>query len=251
MTIEHIAVVIPARNEELTIDECLRAVCVARAAVDCSVRIVVVLDACRDRTRALVGRHEGIETVVVSARCVGAARAAGIDHVLATTAYPTDGIWLANTDADSSVPPHWLSQALCEAHDGADLVLGTVVPHGVSGALARAWSARHEPGDGHSHVHGANLGVRASTYLAAGGFPAVATAEDVGLVDRVTTRTTARIARVGSIPVLTSGRVEGRSPEGFAGYLTRLAARLAPTPSMAGPSPELGADGPTSVAKTL
>lgn len=234
MTIEHVAVIIPARNEEQTIDDCLRAVCAASAAVTCSVRIIVVLDTCRDRTGALVGRHEGVEAIAVSDGCVGAARAAGVRHVLATAPYLPDRIWLANTDADSSVPPHWLSRGLAEARHGADLLLGTVIPHGVTGPLAQAWSACHESGDGHAHVHGANLGIRASTYLAAGGFPSVPTGEDVALVDRVGTRTTARIARVGSIAVRTSGRSDGRSPDGFASYLARLSAMVTalPTPSV-------------------
>ena len=34
----------------------------------------------------------------------------------------------------------------------------------------------------HPHVHGANLGFRASAYLRAGGFPALPTAEDHALV---------------------------------------------------------------------
>ena len=46
---------------------------------------------------------------------------------------------------------------------------------------------RYAAGTGpHSHVHGANLGFRASAYLTAGGFPPVPTAEDHALVAALT-----------------------------------------------------------------
>src|SRR6185436_18227801 len=132
------------------------------------------------------------------------------------------------TDADSTVPGHWLSHQLDLADDGADLVLGTVEPRGGSAtpATLSAWHAAYAgapPGDrGHQHVHGANLGVRASTYLAAGGFPPEPSHEDRLLVDRVTTLADAvAIATIGA-PVLTSDRLDGRVSRGVSSDLRLL-----------------------------
>ena len=38
--------------------------------------------------------------------------------------------------------------------------------------LKKAWLSRHHLRDGHPHVHGANFGIRADTYLSLGGWPA-------------------------------------------------------------------------------
>ena len=50
-----------------------------------------------------------------------------------------------------------------------------------------AFAERYAFGSGpHPHVHGANLGIRASAYLAAGGFPPLRTAEDHALLAAAT-----------------------------------------------------------------
>ena len=70
-------------------------------------------------------------------------------------------------------------------------------------------------------MHGANLGVRADAYLAAGGHPRLATGEDVALV-RSLEALGARLLRTAVDPVLTSGRRVGRAPDGVAGDLAAL-----------------------------
>ena len=84
----------------------------------------------------------------------------------------------------------WLCRQLGYAHQGWDVVLGTVrvtdwnehPPH-----VPVAFEARYDFGAGrHPHVHGANLGLRASAYLAVGGFRSLPTAEDHALVAAVT-----------------------------------------------------------------
>ena len=75
----------------------------------------------------------------------------------------------------------------------------------------------------HGHVHGANLGFRASAYLAAGGFPELATAEDHALVTALTAGGS-RVLRTRALPVTTSARRESRAPDGFSHYLARLEA---------------------------
>jgi hypothetical protein len=111
------------------------------------------------------------------------------------------------------------------ANGGADLVLGTVVPgRGLPVAVEHAWFSAHSRSDGHPHVHGANLGIRASTYLILGGWQALATGEDVDLVSRASRSDAVRLKRTATSPVRTSSRHHGRAPHGFAGYLGGLTA---------------------------
>ncbi|WP_198413422.1 MULTISPECIES: hypothetical protein [unclassified Cryobacterium] len=74
-------------------------------------------------------------------------------------------------------------------------------------------------------MHGANLGVRADRYLAAGEFPGIDADEDIALVAALRRLRVCEI-RTARIPVRTSGRLVGRTPGGFAGYLRAQTARL-------------------------
>jgi hypothetical protein len=71
-------------------------------------------------------------------------------------------------------------------------------------------------------VHGANLGIRASAYLAAGGFPPLRTAEDHALL-AAATRAGCMVAQASDIAVETSGRRLARAPRGFGDLLRTLA----------------------------
>jgi hypothetical protein len=114
---------------------------------------------------------------------------------------------------------------LAHAERGAHLVLGTVTPDdGLDPHRRRAWLTRHHLRNGHPHVHGANFGIRADTYQALGGWPTLACAEDVTLAYRATSAGNLRIVRTAAIPVTTSSRLAGRSPDGFASYLGALSA---------------------------
>ena len=79
------------------------------------------------------------------------------------------------------------------------------------------------PRDGHRHVHGANLGVRASTYFKIGGFQAMTAHEDIDLIRRLEAAD-AHIQWCGRAPVVTSTRPDGRATDGFSAYLRRLGA---------------------------
>jgi hypothetical protein len=74
------------------------------------------------------------------------------------------------------------------------------------------------PDGGHPHVHGANLGVRADSYVRAGGWADLSTAEDHDLWHRLHL-TGARRHSASRLQVHTSGRRTGRAPNGFAGAL--------------------------------
>ena len=238
------AVVIPVHNEEQHLERALAAVGEAadRLSVerpDVDVRVVVVLDSCTDSSAAIAAAAAEADrrfTVLpVSFRSVGRSRRAGAAAALetrphrtwekmATAADPMERAWVANTDADSSVPGHWLVRQLEFAAAGCDVVLGTVEPdpHGMHRELLARWLARHAHGEDHPHVYGANLGVRASSYLAAGGFPGVDFDEDRALVNRLRT-SGAHIVATDTTRILTSGRTAGRAPKGFAAYLLALA----------------------------
>ena len=71
------------------------------------------------------------------------------------------------------MPENWLVRQLEFAESGADAVLGSVEPDpaGMDPEVLRRWLERHPFEEDHPHVYGANFGVRASAYLAAGGFP--------------------------------------------------------------------------------
>lgn len=217
-------VVVPAHNEEIRIGRCLEALAEAADMVAVPVRMLVVCDDCRDDT-ALVCASASVATMAVDVRSVGAARRAGVAELLRGEAHPAS-VWLANTDADSVVPPTWLRDQLHLADLGADAVAGTVTlgsehrPRLVR-AFADDYRRRMRSDGTHRHVHGANLGVRASAYLDVGGFEPLGNHEDRNLVERLHERGH-NVVRPDWITVRTSGRLSGRCTGGFAATLSRL-----------------------------
>jgi hypothetical protein len=227
--IERVGVVVPARDEEVLLPGCLDALEAAVAPVRAAgveVAVVVVLDRCTDGSAAVVTARPWVRGVAVDAGNVGLARSVGCAEVLRRVEPAgLSRTWLASTDADSRVPAHWLTTQLELAARGADVVLGTVDVDDWSDHpthVRHAYQAAYDASDGHRHVHGANVGCRADAYLAAGGFLALSSDEDVALIsalagaDRVVVRTAA-------IPVLTSARRVGRASGGFAQHLAQLA----------------------------
>ncbi|WP_233550169.1 glycosyltransferase [Clavibacter lycopersici] len=220
--IRAVTVVIPARDEEELVGRCLASVGVAAARARVAgvrVRVILVADDCRDRT-AEVARAAGVEVIESAAGRVGAARALGVAAARDGWDGEDEEHWIASTDADSMVPPAWITSQVALADEGADVVVGTVRPEldGLSAEQVAAWQATRVPGEANGHVHGANLGVRADAYLAAGGFPEIEEHEDVDLVARLR-RLDARITASAAGEVVTSSRREGRTPGGYAGYL--------------------------------
>lgn len=225
--IRHVAALLPARDEEALLPRCLRSVLRACAALPPGVTgdIVLVADSCTDRTAALARELLGAQGVVVQKRAgsVGAARALAAETALNRASAPPAQCWLANTDADCIVPPDWLTLQLCFAARGWRAVAGIIdvdqfTEHDpvVEERFRRTYPI-HSDGT-HPHVHGANLGVRADAYLQAGGWPALATAEDHDLWERLHTQRHPRISDA-RLRVLTSGRRLGRAPRGFADAL--------------------------------
>ena len=213
----------PAHDEETLLPACLAALRRAARAVLVPVHVLVVADACMDRT-AIAARAGGARVIRIRARNVGAARAAGMAELLRlTAAHGPAATWLATTDADTVVPRGWLRRQLEYASAGWDVVLGTVTVADWAGHpphVPAVFQARYAFGSGpHPHVHGANLGIRASAYHAAGGFRALRTAEDHAL-RAAATKAGCLVLQAGDIAVETSARRQARAPGGF-GHLLR------------------------------
>jgi glycosyltransferase involved in cell wall biosynthesis len=218
-------VVIPAKDEEELLPGCLQSVGeavreLASAAPRVHAEVTVVLDRCRDGSAEVVAQWPGVRAVEAEAGSAGAARHLGVRHALAGLQAQTERVWIATTDADSRVPRDWLVEHLALAESGIGLVLGTVVPdpEDLDAERLAAWQRAHLLADGHVHVFGANLGVRADVYAAAGGFPAQASGEDEALV-LAAKALGVRWRATDSCRVVTSGRLRGRAPGGFADYL--------------------------------
>ncbi len=216
-----IGVVVPANDEEAMIGRCVEALHLAArhpALHGEAVEIIVVLDTCRDATRAVAEAHGAI-CIEVEARNVGIARATGASASIACGAR-----WLAFTDADSEVATDWLARQL---ESSADAVCGVVCidDWGDYGAEARArYEAGYVDADGHRHIHGASLGVSSDAYLRAGGFPPLRCSEDVELVRRLD-RQGATIRWTNAVRVTTSARRLARAPDGFAAHLRHVEQR--------------------------
>jgi hypothetical protein len=225
-----IGVAVPAHDEEANLGTCLAALLFAArhpSLADEAVHVHVVLDACADRSLDVVLHHQpafaaagvALDYSEIQVRQVGAARAAGARHLLALGAR-----WLAFTDADTRVSPQWLAAQL--ALD-VDVVCGSVAvddwsPHADRAhALRTHFASVYQDRDGHRHIHGANLGVSADAYRAAGGFAAVPCHEDVLLVQALE-RIGARFAWSAQPRVFTSARTDARARGGFGDTLLTM-----------------------------
>lgn len=225
--IRTVAVVVPAHDEGACVVTCLSAVhrALDHAPVPPEHRhVVVVADGCRDGT-ASAARHMNAHVVEVPHLGVGAARAVGARRALdLVSGLPTDSVWLASTDADTLVPTRWIADQLVHADAGHDAVAGTVEVADWSlraDGAAERFGLRFPVADGHGHVHGANLGVRASAYVDVGGFCDLESGEDHALVGRLTDLGLS-VRSPGDLPVRTSARRSFRAPDGFGRLLDTL-----------------------------
>jgi cellulose synthase/poly-beta-1,6-N-acetylglucosamine synthase-like glycosyltransferase len=218
-----VVVVVPACNESSVLPRCLQAIRTSAAGVTVPVSVVVVLDACDDESANFAGRFgSDVHFVEVDERNVGAARAAGFRYARSALRSVGEPIWYATTDADTEVGSDWLLRQLGA---DADMVLGVV--------RVRQW--RHHPKEvadryqaryaadapRRRHVHGANMGFSADAYWRIGGFAALASGEDVDLVERFRAAG-CRVRWDDELSVATSDRRSGRAPGGFADHLAEL-----------------------------
>lgn len=227
-----IGIVVPAHDEEELLGDCLASLLCAGsdpALAGETIAIVVVLDACSDRTKFIVQCHAEqacrrnciVEYLEIDAHNVGIARDVGARHLLHANAR-----WLAFTDADTCVAPTWLSAQLSL---NVDVVCGPVtldhgaLPVDIASILRGHFNHVYNDQDGHRHIHGANFGVSSKLYTLAGGFPALTCHEDVAFVTALQ-KVGARFAW-SSIPrVITSARLAGRVRGGFGDTLAGIVA---------------------------
>lgn len=223
----HMCVLIPARNEEELLPECLKSVLEARKQLSSTTTcdIVVAVDRSADKTLEIAVRMLKGKGAVVSlnAGAVGEARTLAAQVALRRYKGPLDRCWLSNTDADCRVPKSWLSDQLMLCGLGAEAIAGTIdvvdFSEHAPGVERRFRSSYRVSPDGtHPHVHGANFGVRADVYTRAGGWGSLCTAEDHDLWNRLADLGTRRVS-IDRVKVVTSGRRVGRAPHGFADAL--------------------------------
>ena len=222
------AVLIPARNEETLLARCLASVIRSIDSLPSRIKasIVFVSDCSTDRTaeianHLIAGRGRVLHT---RAGTVGTARAIAASFAIENTLTRHSRLWLANTDADCVVPSTWLSDQIEFAESGVEAIAGTVAvdsftEHGPEVPHRFRTSYLIYADGSHPHIHGANLGVRADCYVAAGGWADLKTAEDHDLWGRLK-RNGARLCSPAQLRVITSGRRTGRAPDGFAAALS-------------------------------
>jgi hypothetical protein len=119
------------------------------------------------------------------------------------------------------VASDWLA---CQLALKADAVCGTIAVEdwGAYGErMHRHFQLTYNDVDGHSHIHGANLGVSAEAYSTAGGFLGLESSEDVALVEALRT-SGAKIAWSRAPRVVTSVRPNYKAPSGFGATLERI-----------------------------
>lgn len=237
-------VAIPVRNEEARLHGCLTALARQSLVPD---HIFLLLNNCTDNSAEIAGAAAAARTeIVVSELQLPAPRAtAGEARRLALAAAAAlagpDGV-IITTDADCQPGPDWVAKNLQEIARGADVVCGAarIVPEpgqaislGLYFDLAResmyaslldeiASLVDPDPADPwprHQQHSGASIAMTTDILKQAGGAPHVASGEDRALIARLRA-VDARI-RHAQIPVVVSGRLEGRAAGGMAETIKR------------------------------
>ena len=227
-------VVIPARDEEQHIPGCLAALG-AQTVPREKFEVIVVLDACTDRTADAARRAAGELSLHLSlldgpGAGAGAARRAGMDLAAGRLlALGIDDGLIACTDADSRPARDWLARQLAHVRAGAHVVAGLIElapeeskrlapevlqrrERDAAGRLARV--RRGDPSAAHHHFAGASIGVTAGVYRAVGGLEPVTALEDAAFAQRLA-QAGIPILRTDDVRVRTSARHCGRAARGL------------------------------------
>ncbi len=265
-------VVIPARNEEEEIAGCMSALG-AQTVPHGQFEVILVLDACSDRTAEVAERAAREQSVRLSlvegpGRGAGAARRAGMDLAAdRLLAQGRDDGLVTCTDADSRPAPDWLARQLAHISAGARAVAGLIeldpdesrrLPDGVIRRRERDAAYRLErvretdPGAAHHHFAGASIGVTAGVYRAVGGIEPVPALEDAAFAERLT-QAGIRVLHAADVRVRTSARADGRAARGLSVDLavSSWAARRRYRASEFGPELLVRLKGATSVTVVI
>jgi cellulose synthase/poly-beta-1,6-N-acetylglucosamine synthase-like glycosyltransferase len=248
-------VAIPARNEASWLPSCLRALANQRTEFDeplppFSFALVLFANNCSDATVAVA--RALAPTLPFPVRIVEADLPAPIAHAGSARRRAMELAWswldeagardgvILSTDADSRVPPKWVSRNVAAIRQGADAVLGRVsldedgalLPEALHQrgrfeseyeALLTEIGARLDPVDynpwpHHATISGASLGITVKAHQQVGGVPCEPLGEDKALIAELV-KQDARIRYSNDVEVVTSGRVQGRAPGGVADTL--------------------------------
>lgn len=234
-----IAICIPARDEAGRLPQLFAAIDRLQVPAGSRITLCLLLDGCSDASLSLAtayrstARHRVVtDTAERAAPNAGRARDAAMRLGMAAVGQG-DAI-LLSSDADSVPAPDWI-RTMAGALAHADVVAGDVVRGGnhpdqdrIERHYARLFALRRQvdpvPWEAtvvHHHASGANMGLRAATYVAAGGFLPLASGEDARFVDDAA-RAGLRVRRDAASIVHTSDRRAGRVHGGLATMLCDL-----------------------------
>jgi len=189
--IPEISIIVPARNEEATLGDCLASL-IAQTGV--AFEIIMVDDGSSDRTREMAQSFAKVQVISAGPLPDGWT---GKNHAVIAGAKEARAQWLLFTDADTVHLPGSLARALAEAkREGADLLsyspeqlVVTFAERAVMPVIFAELASQYPPQkvrEQNSEIVAANgqyLLVRRAAYDAVGGHTAVATEilEDVAL----------------------------------------------------------------------
>ena len=198
-----ISVVVPAYNEERLLPACIQSLLNQDYAGE--IEIIVVDNASTDATAALA-RACGVRVVVEPVR--------GYSRALAHGFAAASGEIIASTDADTVVPPYWISRLVGEYEARPDVVAvgGEIVfcdpqPHArlFTHVLLPVLNRMDRKAAAGPHLWGANLSVRRRSFQAVGGWNLDFNLQvDTELSERM--RALGRVVLLEDLPVFTSSR---------------------------------------------
>lgn len=244
----HLAIAIPARDEQARLNRLLTALALAAERSPYPVSALVLANNCSDGTAqvARAFRHPLLAVETVEIAFPPDQASAGCARRLAMDLAWRPGALLMTTDGDATPAPGFVASAWHHVAQGADLVCGTIgtdarqvlaTPSGARIAAAEAaygalvHEVRHcidrmagrQPLDGprpHYMESGAAIAIRADAYAAIGGLPPVPSSEDRALVHRAE-RHRLCIRYVPDMHAHVSARLFGRAKGGMAECLRR------------------------------
>lgn len=246
-----ICVTIPAKNEELLIDQTLSAFLEQNKDDPEAFEVIVLINHSSDHTfkfcRDFKATHPDFPIHILATYSdmvchVGAARKELMD--LAFRRLPCDNGLIAMTDADTLVSKNWISNLQKYGTTDIDLICGTIDIN--SQDLNAFTKTMYEAKEQYLHLRcrledfwlpepwntwpkhassaGPNMAIKKSAYQKIGGIPALACLEDSALYDRVVTMGL-KVKHALDIPVETSARLTSRVQQGFGcelSYWSRL-----------------------------
>jgi cellulose synthase/poly-beta-1,6-N-acetylglucosamine synthase-like glycosyltransferase len=190
-----VSIIVPARNEEANLGDCLRSL---GSQTGVSYEIVVVDDGSADRTRAIAESFEGVRVIEAPPLPMGWT---GKNNAVVAGRAASRGSWLLFTDADTVHVAGSLARAVAEAKEhGVDMLSYSpeqiavtfweiaVLPV-VFAELAREYPPRmvSDPASPIAAANGQYILIRREAYKAVGGHRAIADSllEDVALARAV------------------------------------------------------------------